>query len=228
MNEPAWQRWGMGSGLVAVAAGAAAVLFERGAVSPEQPAPDIAAFFAANGSALVAQSLLFVAGAVALLWFLGCLRVFLAESEGGPARLSTLAFGAGVAQVVLNLIAQAWQIGLATAPPAQVTGRDLALMNAMFALANVPVAVMFAAVALVSLRHRAFPRWLGWLAAPAAAAYAVLSAGIAVTSGPLAPGGWLQFLLYPALVIWLVPATIVMIARSGRSAAPEHPGTPRE
>ncbi|MEV1249418.1 hypothetical protein [Nonomuraea sp. NPDC049750] len=215
MDETTWQRWGATSGLVAVGAGAGAMVFERGGVSPDEPADQIAAFFAVNGSLLLAQSVLFMIGAAALLWFTGSLRAFLAAAEGGSQRLSTLAFGAGIAQVAVNLMAQAFQIGLATTPPAQVSGGLVALMDATFALANVPLAVMLGAVALVSLRYRAFPAWLGRLAAVAAGAYAILSANVAVSGGPLGPGGELSYVLYPALVIWLVPAAIIMIRRCG-------------
>ena len=44
-------------------------------------------------------------------------------------------------------------------------------MSAMLTIANLPLAVMLLAVAVVSLRHRAFPFWLGWLAAVAAGSY---------------------------------------------------------
>ncbi len=219
MNETTWERWGAASGLVAVAAGAAALLFERGAVSPNDPADEIVRFFAANASAQLMQSVLFVIGAAALLWFIAGLRAFLAVAEGGTARLSTLAFGAGISQIVLNLMAQAFQIGAATTPPEQMSAGLVAMMNATFALANVPLAVMLAAVAAVSLRYRAFPRWLGWLAAAAAVAYALLSVSVAVDSGPLAPGGALSYALYPSLVLWQVPAAIIMIMRS----RPGHP-----
>ncbi|GIH78250.1 hypothetical protein [Planobispora longispora] len=74
---------------------------------------------------------------------------------------AALAFGAGIAQVAANLTAQAFQIGLATAPAEQVSGALVALTNATFALANAPTAVMLAAVAVaiavVSLSHRTFP-----------------------------------------------------------------------
>ncbi|GIH96313.1 hypothetical protein ACFFMN_39185 [Planobispora siamensis] len=218
VNITTRERWGATGGLVAVAAGAAAAVFERGGVSPDAPAGQITAFFAANGSAMLAQSALFVIGAAALLWFLAGLRAFLAAAEGGSQRLSTLAFGAGVAQVTINLVAQAFQVGLATAPPEQVSAGLVALTNAVFTLANVPVAVMLAAVAAVSLRHGAFPPWLGWLGAAAAVAHALLSVSAFAYNGPLAPGGALSYLLYPALVVWLVPAAITMIVRGGPAA----------
>jgi len=85
----------------------------------------------------------------------------------------------------------------------------------MLIVANIPLAVMFTAVAVVSLRTRVFPVWLGCLAVLAAAAALVLSFAVVDPSGPLAPQGWVSYLLYPASIVWLVPATTVMIRRIG-------------
>ncbi|WP_433518744.1 hypothetical protein ACQP2T_26535 [Nonomuraea sp. CA-143628] len=216
MGDTTWERWGAASGLVSVAVGAAALIFERGGVRPNAPGNEITDFYLRNGQAQLTQSLLFTAGAAALLWFAGSLRAFLARAEGGTQRLSTLAFGAAVAQAAMNLLAQAFQVGLAGAPHGgQVPPALISIMDAVFILANVPLAVMLAAVAMVSLRTHAFPSWLGWLAALAAAAHALLSASIVTGSGPLAAGGWLATALYPALTVWLVPAAITMIVRIG-------------
>jgi hypothetical protein len=215
-----WERWGAASGLIAVAVGAFALVFERGGVSPNASSADIADFFSRNGQAQLTQSLLFLIGAAALLWFAGSLRTFLARAEGGEARLSTVVFGAAVAQVTMNMLAQAFQIGLAGAPGGQVPPALLTTTNAIFALVNLPLVVMLLAVTVVSWRTRAFPAWLSGLAALAAAAHAVLVASVAVDSGPLATGGWLSASLYPAFVVWLVPAAIIMITRIG--AGPDH------
>jgi hypothetical protein len=89
----------------------------------------------------------------------------------------------------------------------------------VFTIANLPLAVMLVAVAIVSLRHRAFPRWLGWLAVVAAGAQAMLWLATVVESGPLASDGWLSFALYPFFMIWLVPATVIMVRGTGTPRA---------
>jgi hypothetical protein len=83
-------------------------------------------------------------------------------------------------------------------------------MSAVFTVANLPLAVMLVAVAVLSLRHHAFPLWLGWIATAAAVAQALLWSATVVHSGPLASDGWLSFALYPVFLIWLVPATVIM------------------
>ncbi len=79
--------------------------------------------------------------------------------------------------------------------------------NAVFTIAALPLAVMMAAVAVVSLRYWAFPAWLGWLAAATAGSQLLLWLGTVVSTGPLAPDGWLSFALYPVFLVWLIPVT---------------------
>jgi hypothetical protein len=216
MTERTWERWGAASGLGVVVLAAAATAFER--------APVTAADFAANRTALVTQSMLFLAGAAASLWFIGSLRTYLMRAEGGPGRVSTVAFGAGIAWVTVNMLAQAFQVGVAGDPGGDAPDAVLNTMSATFTIANLPLAVMLMAVAVVSLRHHAFPRWLGWLAVVAAAAHAVLWLSTAAASGPLASDSALSFVLYPFVLVWLVPATVVMMRRP--STIPTTTGVP--
>jgi hypothetical protein len=210
MNESRRERYGAASGFGMVVLGAAATAFER--------APVTAADFAANRSALLTQSMLFLAGAAVGLWFLGSLRVHLLRAEGGTGRLSNIAFGAGVAWTTLNMLAQAFQIGAASDPQGAAPTALIKTMTAVFTIANLPLAVMLAAVAVVSLRHHAFATWLGWLAITAAVAQTLLWLATVVDTGPLASDGWLSFALYPFFLIWLVPATLVMVKEAGKPA----------
>jgi hypothetical protein len=76
---------------------------------------------------------------------------------------------------------------------------------------------------VVSLRIKVFRTWLGWLAALAAAAALALSLAVIDPSGPLAPQGWLSYLLYPASIVWLVPAATVMIRPPRRAPGRQRP-----
>lgn len=85
--------------------------------------------------------------------------------EGGTARLSTLAFGAGMVGYGLEVVGQAPQVTLTLPAQSGRSPESAAVLTdlgyAMIAIANLPLAVMFAAVAVVSLRTGAFPAWLG-------------------------------------------------------------------
>jgi len=228
MDETRRQRWGAASGFAAILVGAAATAFERGSVGVDDSAAKIAAHLVDNGQALRAQSLLFVIGTGALLWFMGSLRSFLGMAEGGSTRLSEVAFGAGVAWITLSLVAQTFQIGLAGAAGGEVSPALIATMDASFVVAGLPLAVMLIANAAVSLRTKVFPAWLAWLSMATAAAQLVSLLGIVVASGPLALDGWITlYTPYPLLVVWLTATSAVMVVRLGkpRSAAAAD-GTP--
>jgi hypothetical protein len=217
MSETTRDRWGALSGFAALAAAAAAVVFERGAPPVGASDVEVAAFHSAHSQALLTQSLLFLLSATLLLWFLGCLRPHLSTAEGGTGRYAGLVFGAGVGYVALSVTAQAGQIALArvagtTASP-QLVAAVGSLAWALFTVAAVPAAVMLAAFAVLTARSRVMPGWLGWLAAIAAAAQLGLLAGIVVTTGPLATGGWYTFVPYPLYVVWLAATAVVMIRR---------------
>lgn len=219
MDEVREQRRGAVSGFVALAVGAVAVAFERGVPDPDRSPAEVLDFYVRNGSALLAQSLLFVLSSGIFLWFLGCLRTFLARIEGQPARLSSIAYAAGIAWIVLNLAVQAPQLALARSadaglpPPVAVVVSDLGL--ALATIADVPVAVLLTAVGVLSLRDEVLPRWLGWLSVLAAAAHLAAWVGIVTDGGPLAPGGWATFVIYPVFVGWLIAVTTVMFTHTG-------------
>jgi hypothetical protein len=207
------------------------VVFERGPVSAGDPAGEIAGYFAGNREALRAQGLLFVIGAGFLLWFLGSLRSFLVRAEGGTGRLATVALGAGVASTVITVVALAFQIGLAATPAGDVAPALVGTMDAMFTVANLPLAVMLVAVAVL-FRSGAFPAWLGWLSLAAAAVQLVPTFGIVVDGGALAADGWVAlYAPYPLYVAWLACATAAMVRRIGRPAPGRTvlvPDTPEE
>jgi hypothetical protein len=222
MNKTNWARWEAATGYLVLALGLAAAAFERGAPPANAPVEEALAYFAAYRSEMLAQSLLFVLSAGLYLWFFGSLRSFLLRAEGGAGGLSTVAFGAGVTWAGLQMVLQSAQVALAMgvngdAEPA-LAGMMGDLTYSLSVVAYVPMAIMLAAVAVVSLRTRAFPAWLGWLSASIAAANLFMSFGIVVDTGLLVPGGGLTYVLYALMTVWLVAVTTVMVVRLGKPA----------
>jgi len=216
MDDTTWERWGAASGFGAILTGAAAMIFERGALSASDPIAKIVAYYTDNHDALRAQALLFVLGAGFFIWFLGSLRSFLARAEGGTGRLSTVAFGAGAASTVVTLVALAFQVGLASAVRDAGQPALIGIMDALFVIANLPLAVMLAAIAVVTLRTGVFPAWLGWLSVLAAVVQLVPVLGIALDGGPFAADGWVSaYLPYPLYAAWLACTVIVTVRRLG-------------
>jgi len=222
-----------------LAAAGAAVAFERGAgISANAPLEEVVDLFAHNRAALLTQSLLFVISIGFFVLFASGLRSFLLRVERGTGVLSTAAFGAAVTWGALSLVAQAVQVALAMTPadqlPQELVGAMSDLMFAVLTIGNVPLAVMLSAVAAVSLQAKAFPAWLGWLSAAAAAAHLIRVFGIVADSGPLAQGAWFTYVAYLLMVAWLLATTIVMVSRIGQrpvigaeTARPLTQGAPR-
>ncbi len=219
MQNP--ERAGAMSGYLVIVLGVAAAALERGAPGANAPTAESVAFLSKYRAELLTQSILFVLSAGAYLWFFGSLRAWLQRAEGGLGRVSAVAFGAGVASVAMQMLLQVFQIAAVAGPAAEPDTAGMALFSrvgwALSVVAYVPFAVLLAATAVVSLRHRAFPIWIGWLSAVLAGAHVVMFMGIAADSGPLVPGGALTYALYGLALLWLVSVATVMVMRAAKA-----------
>jgi hypothetical protein len=233
MNKINWERWGAATGYLVIALGIAAAAFERGAPPANAPAEQSLAYFTLYRNELRAQSLLFVLSAGAYVWWFGSLRSYLLRAEGETGRLATVAFGAGVIWAGLQMVLQGAQAALAMEANGDMTPALAGLLGdltyALSIIAYVPMAIVLAAVAVISLRAGAFPAWLGWLSALVAAANVVMSLGLVADGGPLVAGGALTYVLYALMPIWLVATTTVMVVRLGKPAGAQVlPNAPAE
>ena len=102
------------------------------------------------------------------IWFLGSVRTFLRMAEGAPGTLSEVAFGAGLVTITLATTASLPTVALAWDDTVAVA--EAGLVQAVWnlnTLAPVPIgssagAFSFAA-AIVILRTRVMPAWVGWI-----------------------------------------------------------------
>jgi hypothetical protein len=209
MTSARAERWWAASGFGWLILGAAGGAMERGWPSGGDPAA-VARFIAEHRSAILAQSLLFVLSAGVAIAFLTSLHHVLRRAEGGDGPLSAIALAAGLVWAGITMVAQAIQIG-ASMPGGELPPVFLSTMSAIFGIANLPLAIMLMATTALSLTSKVFPAWLASLSAAAAAAQLLLFLGTVVTNGPLAPTGWLSYVLYPMFLLWLVPATTLMV-----------------
>ena len=209
--------WGATSGLIALLLGTGAASLESGTLGtwPSAGDPSYTSFLTENRTPILAQSLLFVFSSAAMIWFLGCVRARLVRCEGTPGTLSSIAFGAGLIAAAMNISGQAAQI-VVTLPSAAsldthaaAAFEDLCLVTTT--LADVPLVVMFAAIAALTLGAHAYPAWLGWIAVAAAVAALVFTFSLVPVSGPLSPPGWLTMVLRLVPALWYIPAIVIMI-----------------
>lgn len=220
MDTGTRERWGAATGLVSIACSAVAVMFERGTVSAGDTPTRISAYFSDNQQELRTQALLFILGLGFTLWFIPTLTSHLGRAEGGQGRLAGIALVSGVTSVGLTFVALVFQIGLATAAHDAGQPALVAIMNAVFTVAGLPLVVMLIAVALVSLRTRVLPAWLAWLSGVAAVTQLIPVLGVVADSGPLASGGWLSaYLPYPLYAVWVVCVAVLLIRAAGTDPA---------
>src|SRR5947199_1463186 len=149
---------------------------------------------------------------VLALPFLAYLCSLLRAAEGEGGWLSTTALVAGVSGVLLKLASHAPELAIHRDGIAKGTQLYKALDNSAGAATLVslyPLAICCAAVAVIALRQRVFPRWLGIFTAVTAVALAV-NAGFVYAS------------FVPALLLfllWTLVTSIVLLRRTSGATA---------
>ena len=149
-------------------------------------------------------------GLLCFIPFLGYLYGVLRRAEGEGAWLSQTAFGAGLVDLTIKLGS------IAPGFAARTEGLDPQIHDALhkmnsvaFIVAMLPIGVMMAAVAVVILKTRILPLWLGLLAALTAPACLVNGMFLDAEFGP-------AFLLF---LLWVTVASVVLTLRAGRTTA---------
>ncbi len=149
-------------------------------------------------------------GMLFFLPFLGYFWRVLRQAEGAAGWLSTTAVISGLMAVTIKIASGAPL--LAADKEADGTRLHDALVNvndASFILTMLPLGVMAAAVATLTLTTGVLPRWLGWFAAVAAPALVVNGLFFHSQNGP-------AFLLF---ALWLLATSVVLTLRAGRRPA---------
>lgn len=161
---------------------------------------------ASSGSDSDIVVILELSGLLLFIPFLGYLWSVLREAEGPVGWLSATVLGAGLVGITMKLgsIGPGWaarDFGDATA-----IHQALERMNEVAFIAQMlPDGVMLAAVALVVLKTRVLPSWLGWLAAVTAPLLLVNGMFLDADFGP-------AFLLF---LLWTLLASVVLTVRPG-------------
>ena len=140
--------------------------------------------------------------------FLGYLYSVLRRAEGEGAWLSATAFGAGLVDLTIKLGSIAPGFAARTEGLDPQLHQALEKMNSVaFIVTMLPLGVMMATVAVVILKTRVLPLWLGLLAAITALACLVNGMFLDAEFGP-------AFLLF---LLWVTIASIVLTLRAGRA-----------
>jgi hypothetical protein len=167
-----------------------------------------------SGSDATIVLVLELIGLLLFIPFLGYLWSVLREAEGPRGWLATTAFGAGLVDVTIKLGSLA--PGKAADGFAENTAIHQALedMNSVaFIVTMLPLGVLMAAVAIVTLKSGGLPKPLGWLAAVTAPLLLVNGMFLDAEFGP-------AFLLF---LLWTLLASVVLTVRPSRVESPSEP-----
>jgi hypothetical protein len=151
--------------------------------------------------------------------FLGYLYGVLRRAEGEGGWLSATAFGAGLVDLTIKLGSIAPSFAAQEGLSPQLHDALHKMNSVAFMVTMLPIGVMLAATAIVVLKTRVLPVWLGLLAAITAPACWVNGMFLDAEFGP-------AFLLF---LLWVAVASVVMTLRAGRpeagatSSTPAHP-----
>jgi hypothetical protein len=180
-------------------AAVAGVLFVVAFVVGQYVAPDLVypeeqvggvqlTFYVNYENALLAQAILFGVASALLLVFVGGLRAFLARAEGQDPRLAPVVVAAGAVAAGLVLLQAAIvvaltalrgnEVGVHAQGSAWAARALFYLEGAVGDMVLFPFAVLLAAAAVVLLRTRVLPGWLGWVGAALAVLVGALAAGL--------------------------------------------------
>ena len=153
----------------------------------------------------------YIAGLAAIalfLPFLAYLCSLLREAEGEHGWLATAALAAGVAGITIKLVSVATEIAANHLPGGAVHNALQDIADAATVISMYPLALLLAAVAIITLRTRVLSRWLGYGAAVTAAALAVNAGFIRATIVP-------AFLLF---TLWTLAASVVLFVKARSQA----------
>jgi hypothetical protein len=202
-----WERWATLSGVFAVVFWVLGVILVSSKAKGDK-GPEALASYHQHSDGILVGGLLWSIGVLLFIWFLASLRSHFLAAEGQPGRLSTLAFGGGIAAAVIAmLIPVADEVGALNKNDIDASGAAVLhhFSDAFFVATEYMLPVFFFSSAILALRHGALPKWLGW--------FSVLI-GIVLLIGPI---GWAALIF--ATPIWVLIVSVWLYLRS-QTAAP--------
>jgi hypothetical protein len=190
----------------------------------DDPVDEIRAFWVDNGSDYLTGD--FIIGLAFVLFFLpfvATLSSLLGAAEGEPRIWSRLTFGGGILFLALGATAGIFWTTLAFGDVAEtLSDEELVLLMSLdiggshFVPAGLVAMILPAAV--VMLRTRVLPLWLGVLTLIVGVIAAISLLGIAADDPT---DSVLSFVAYPVSAIWVLITSIVMLVKKEAPAAAE-------
>jgi hypothetical protein len=183
-----------------------------GAPKADATAPDWVSYYVAHQSRIQVGLAMLCVAMLAFLWFLGNVRERLAAAEASGERLTTIAFGGGIAIVIFGFLTitatavAAFRPG-DTNPEITQAFNDFALLSG--AAGAAATAAFFGAAAIIGYRYRPFVAPIAGFCALAAVTAPLTIPIVATDSGVFAPDGVLG-LYIPVLTFVLASVALAI------------------
>jgi hypothetical protein len=224
MQAVGWERMWAASGVLSVVLFCCGLFFADviapGYPALDDPAADVARYFADNENEVRALAFFHTLSAVALVFFAAYLRVVMRRSDPDADGLAALAFGSGITAAVFLLLSALFFRALAE----PVVSGDEPVQHALLLLSYlaggpaiaVPLAPLIGAGSLVTVRGGAIPGWVAWLG------FFAMVLGVLAATMLLGPADNNSALFGVLLVaaglafLWVLAASVALVARAGR------------
>jgi hypothetical protein len=222
-----WARYGAAAGAIAILGYSVGSLVIGTPPDFGSPGAEVAAYFDEERTRIQIGAAIHAAWTPLFVWFLATV-VSLARAGGpGARRAAAVAFGCGSIFITLFLVdVTALTSGalrpenMAAAPELAAALHDISWLA--MGMAAFMASGVLASFAVLSLRDNAiWPPWIGWLAAIAAAVYALRVGTLFTTEGPFAADGVLGLYVPVATVAAAtVAASVVLTLEVRRVSEP--------
>ena len=203
MTEQRWPAWAALTGVAFFVLAVLAFIISGETPDANDSPQKILDFYKDDDTTQIWASAVLAWSTVLLLFFLGVLRSVLHAAEGGISRLSSVAFAGGVVLAVGILSFAGFTFALADTAD-DLTPQGAQALNSLNTDFFFPVAAglgtLMIATGISSIRSRALPAALGWIA---------LVIGVAAVT----PIGYFAFL---AFGLWTLATSIVLWQRGTR------------
>jgi hypothetical protein len=220
VRDDRWAPYGAGAGAVAIGLYATASLVIGTPPDFDATGAEVAAHVDENRTRIQIGAAIHAAWAPLLVWFLATVASLARAGGPGAERAGSVAYGCGLAFLALFLtdvtalaVSALRPENLATDPELASALRDFEWLA--MGMASFLVSGTLAAFAVLALRDKQlWPEWVGWLAAVAAAVYALRVGTLFTTEGALAADGvlglWVPVI---AAASWIALASVILAAR---------------
>lgn len=216
MGEGHEMRWAGLAGIGAVILAIVGRIVLGGMPRVTDPTGVIAMYVAGHRGQIMWATVLYAIAIMLLLWFGTALATaFRRVDETGDApRLVLAGFIVVAALGFMAIAAFAGMTYALTANPALLlfATAPYSTLTVVGTVGGIALALTLAAVAVAILRTRVFPAWMAWFAAIVALVNLLAAFTLGITSGPLAPGGWLQTYVPGVLTaLWVLAASGLLV-----------------